>query len=144
MRTWLFNRISTHTPLKTIIDTARSSNITLADQVSQGEVLSDRLFPKPYIFYNIGNRTNQNMAEDTLVYNQFFQIYIHDQPGDYTLIDALVKELINLLNEAVGEEGTYQIVRVRFLEVSGDLDDDTLGTILRYVRFVAVIKENTA
>ena len=142
MRTWLYDKISTHTPLKTIIDAANSSNITLSDHVSQGEVLSDRLFPKPYIYYNIGNRTNQNMGEDVLVYNQFFQVFIHDVPGDYTLIDDLVKELIKLLHQSTGEEGKYQIIRVQFLEASADLDDDTLGTIMRYVRFVAVVKEN--
>jgi hypothetical protein len=111
--------------------------------VTQGETLQDRLTTHPYIFYTIGNRTNDRLSELSVVYTQFFQIYVHDKPGDYTWIDEACRLIIRDLHGAGGQQDAYDIMDVQFLELSRDLDDTTLGTILRYIRFSATVKEYT-
>jgi hypothetical protein len=145
MRVWLYNQLKNDVdgPLSLggIIQPKLKVGEVLEDRVSQSETMSDRLSLKPYLFYTIGNATDDQLSENTLTYNQFFQIYVHDTPGDYQLIDRLVVRTKALLQGAHGLHGAYDIMNVRHLETSRDLDDVTLGTIMRYIRFVAKVKE---
>lgn len=145
MRVWLYNLlkgdVTGTTSLQGIMESKLAVGETLEDRVSQGETMSDRLTKKPYIFYTIGNATNDQLGEGTITYNQFFQIYIHDEPGDYQLIDKLLKRTVHILDNAHGVHEEYDIMHVQHLESSRDLDDVTLGTVMRYIRFVAKVKE---
>lgn len=100
----------------------------------------------PYIVYKLGNSTDMGVAEDTPVDNQFFQVWVHDfhdaETADYLRID----EVCRLVREAFflrgsGADGVWV---AEYLETSQDLNDDTLNTVFRYLRFRMVKKEITS
>lgn len=106
--------------------------------------LRDADLTTPYIVYHIGNATDEQMADDEQLVEinrsprrQFFQIYIQDQPADYSLVDQGVG-LVKAAIRGVGSP-TDNIITTRYLETSQDLNDDVLGTIFRYVRFQFVM-----
>jgi hypothetical protein len=129
MRTWL-HQILLNTPALTDI---------IGDRVAQSEARTSSVGTKPYLFHTLGVKSNQRFSESQLIHRQFFQIYVHDEPGDYSRIDQICDILVTTLDQAVDE--AYGIIRVEHLETSTDLDDMTLGTILRYIRFAALIKK---
>lgn len=146
MRLWLYAQLKSDPGtggLEEILGPSLKPGETLEDRVSQGETLSDRLTTVPYIFYTIGNATDERLSETSIVYTQFFQIYVHDVPSDYQRIDQIIKRIIKKLHGAKGNTPGYDILNVKYLETSRDLDDVTLGTIMRYIRFQATVKEYT-
>lgn len=108
------------------------------DRTHQGGSLDSSLTPKPYFVVIMGNDTAVALGEDELsdIHRQYFMVYLHDEPGDYSRIDDIVEELKAALHNA--SDAATGVIRVEFLEVSRDLDDETLNTILRYVRFQAI------
>ena len=96
----------------------------------------------PYIVYKLGNETSEDISEDTEVSRQFVQVWVHDyhdeQTGDYMRIDVIIAA-IKLAFKNVGSAADG-IWTSRFLEVSQDLNDDTLNTLFKYIR-IQLIKE---
>lgn len=99
----------------------------------QGSLLSAQTV-KPYGVYTMGNNTDEGMADEDNFQpsRQFFQVFIHDEVGDYSRIDAIVAELKRAFLSALR---TGDVCGVQYLETSRDLDDPTLESIMRYVRF---------
>ena len=94
----------------------------------------------PVAVYRIGNESPEfGMGEQTEVHRKYFQVYIHDTPADYTRIDDLVDKVkaAFVMPTSVGK-----ITQVIYLETSRDLDDAFFGSIMRYVRFQAVLTSN--
>lgn len=108
-------------------------------RVYQGEAILNAKIAPPFAVYRMGNDTNEALWDDQpdnpKAGRQFFQVYIHDKPADYDNIDTLVTKVINALVNTPPPPG---IIAVRYLETSRDLDDATLSTIYRYVRFQLV------
>lgn len=129
MRTWLYQLLSTNAGLTAIFGT----------QFFQGENMTSRLYAKPFLVYTIGNATDEEFSEDKRPYRQFFQIYIHDEPSDYVRIDDAARQVRAVLKNASSRQ--YGVINVRHLETSRDLDDQTMGTIVRYIRFQAIMEE---
>lgn len=108
--------------------------IAYTDRVFQRGSIITAQTVKPYIVYNLGNNTDEGMAdEDSFRPNrQFLQVYIHDEVGDFSRIDDIVQAL---------KEGflttprTGDVCGVQYLETSTDLEDPTVESIFRYVRF---------
>lgn len=136
MRRWLYKQLHTYPPLVEYFEPLLGDDEAVSNRVYQGESLQDSLTPKPYLFYTLGNSTDEGLSETKRPYRQFFTIFIHDEPADYQRIDDLVK----LVKEALqnGNDAEEGIITINHLETSRDLDDSTLGTILRYVRFQAI------
>ena len=88
--------------------------------------------------YTLGNKTDELLSEEDTVARQFFTLFIHDEPFDFTRIDTIVSRVKALLSQQQVKDS--KIIIVRHLETSRDLDDSTLGTILRYVRFQAIME----
>jgi hypothetical protein len=66
-------------------------------------------------------------------------IWVHDEPGDYALIDAILLRLRTLIPLLVGESnGTGNLVDVTWAGDSEDLADDGHGTITRNASFILV------
>lgn len=129
MRRWLLERLVTDPSIAAMV----------SDRIFQGESATTNLIEKPFIFYTIGNATDEQLSEEgDRPYRQFFQIYIHDAPADYTKIDSVVKLVKDRLQNARSTE--YNVMTVNHLETSRDLDDDTMGTIFRYCRFQAIMR----
>jgi hypothetical protein len=116
-------------------------------------LVGDRIFAKktmtssreehPYIVYKLGHNTSENLAEDQLVTRQFLQIFVHDfadyETGTYDRVDEVLSILKDLFfQQSSSADG---VIAIQYLETSQDLDDQTLSTMLKYARFVLIIKE---
>lgn len=132
MRTWLHQTLINIPELVPIIQ----------GRVTQGEARSSSVGKKPYLFHTVGVRSNINFSEGEKIDRQFFQVYVHDEIGDFTQIDDICKIIVNALDQAVDE--AHGIIRVEHLLTSTDLDDMTLGTNMRYIRFAALIKDGVS
>lgn len=127
MRQWLYDTLSQDPSLIAIF----------GDRFFQGEGMSTSKVETPYLVYTIGNSTSEDIAEeDAFPERQFFQIYIHDRNGDYGIIDNAVSAVkAVLINKGSAPDN---VIMIRYLETSRDLDDQTMGTITRYIRFQAI------
>lgn len=124
-RAWLRNTLGSSAPLLAFMP---------IDRMLQGESMLTANIEKPFLVFRFGNKTNEDLAEDMPdVARQFLSIYIHDVPADYSRIDEMEMAVLHALNLAKSaEEG---IISTRYLETSRDLDDKSLETIYRYLRF---------
>lgn len=96
----------------------------------------------PYLVYKLGYNASEDLSEERNPERQFIQIFVHDfqdaETADYEKIDEVIEELKKaFVNASSPEDG---IMSVRYLETSQDLNDDTLNTVMKYVRF-QLIKE---
>lgn len=122
LREWLFSTLSASTPLTDVIE----------DRIYQGASLQDIPDVKPYLLYRFGTRSRGLSGADGIsAWVQPLQIFVHDNPGDYVLIDGLLDQLTTLL------QGAHEapIVRCEWLEDSEDLRDDEMFTIMRFSRY---------
>ena len=125
-RIWLHSTLSGYAPLMAIIQS-----------VLQGQSLLTADIPKPYLVHRFGNETDENLAEvDVYPRKMYFQVYVHDIPGDYIRIDSLV-ELVKAAfrSQTIASAAVAGVHHIRYLETSRDLSDPELGTIFRYIRF---------
>lgn len=99
----------------------------------QGSLLTAQI-EKPYLVYTVGNNTDEGMSDPDSFQpaRQFFQVYVHDEVGDYSRIDNIV---MNLKLAFLTATLTDDVCGVQYLEASRDLDDPTTESIMRYVRF---------
>jgi hypothetical protein len=86
--------------------------------------------------YRLGNESPDNLGFDVNPHRKYFQVYVHDVPADYTRIDNLV-ERVRLAFKL--ESSVDEVIEVRYLETSRDLDDAFFGSIMRYIRFQAIL-----
>lgn len=128
-RTWLYNKLTD--PSATVL----RSQVGLRIFAKKG--MQSSIETTPYIVFKLGNDTNESLAESLDVHRQYFQIFVHDysdgEVGDYLRIDAIIKELKKLLHNA--SSAPDGVISVQYLETSQDLDDHTLGTVMKYMRF---------
>lgn len=90
---------------------------------------------KPYAYYRMGITTGL-LHESAPAMRTPFQIFVHDSPGDYELID----ELLGLAKDALTEHPlTFfdpRVISCSFAQVSGDVPEDHLtGTIAKFTGF---------
>lgn len=99
----------------------------------QGSLLSAQI-AKPFVVYTMGNNTDEGMSDpDTFMPSrQFFQVYVHDELGDYARLDDLIQVVKEVF---LGPPYAIGVCGVQYLETSRDLTDDALKTSMRYVRF---------
>lgn len=97
----------------------------------------------PYIVYKLGNETTEDLSEVSTHSRQYFQVWVHDyhdgEVADYDRIDAVIKALraaFHLQNSA-----EHKVYSVQYLETSQDLNDETLNTVFKYLRFSLVKEE---
>ncbi|WNO27796.1 tail terminator [Microbacterium phage Huwbert] len=91
----------------------------------------------PFIVYKLGNETLEVANEEWEASRQFFQIWVHDyhdsDTGDYETIDKIIERLRKIFYlKNSKEEGVWI---TNWVETSQDLNDDTLNTLFKYVRF---------
>lgn len=96
----------------------------------------------PYIVYKLGYNASEEIAETEDISRQFLQIFVHDYSdgdvADYIRID----EVINKIKAAfyLWSDPPY-IISAKYLETSQDLNDETLNTVMKYVRIQLITKE---
>ena len=138
MRAWLFDRLTTDEALQTKLGADLAE---LQQRVRPREASETINIPKPYLIYGMGNNTNEDLAEDRdhEAHRQFFQIWIHDEGGDYSVIDEIVEIVKDRLQNA--SDAASKVTMVRWLETSGEFANETYNTLFRYVRFQAIISK---
>lgn len=123
-RVWLKNRLGSIPELLEHMS---------ADDMYGGESMLNANVSKPFLVFNFGNRTSEDLSEELPgVSRQFLTVYLHDVPADYSRIDEMEMAVIYGLNQANSRPDA--VITTRYLETSRDLDDQALGTIYRYVR----------
>lgn len=123
-RTFVYSMLTTHAPLTALV----------GNRVYQQNSLLSAQTTKPYLVYTFGNNTDEGMGDPDSFRpgRQFGQVYIHDEPGDYSRIDDIV---VALKNAFLATPPSGNVCGIQYLETSRDLDDSTLESIMRYVRF---------
>lgn len=133
IRTWVHQTLSTDADLVAEV----------VDRVfQQGSLLTAQQL-KPYLVHHFGNQTDEGMSDEILdegsyqPNRQFLQIFIHVDQGDYGPID----DLIPLVKKALSriDNKPSELIAVRYLETSQDLQDDLLQTHFRYMRFQLIL-----
>lgn len=92
---------------------------------------------RPFLTFHWGN-TNPGYEDIPfpLVNERDFQVWIHDEPGDYTRIDDAIARVRTVLTGIVGADtGAGWVQEVHWLGDSDDLSDDEQGTITRFGEF---------
>lgn len=97
----------------------------------------------PFVVYKLGNDTAEELSEDTDITRQFFQVWVHDyfdsETADYDRIDDVITAIKTAFKNAGGVNGVWT---TRFLETSQDLNDETLNTVFRYLRFQLIREDD--
>lgn len=101
---------------------------------------STSVITKPFIIHGLGNRSPIISSEDEgFGDRQYLQVWLHDEGADYTKID----EGLDLVKAALinGSDKPSNLTTVNYLETSQEFNNETYGTIFRYLRFQAIISK---
>jgi len=132
-REWLYARLTD--------PTATDLRALVGDRVFAKKSMTSSSEDHPFLVYKLGNDTSEGLSEGNSPHRQFFTIYVHDESnengGDYTKVDAIVKLLKELLKNA--NAPAADLMYIVYLETSQDLDDASLNTVFKYIRFQAII-----
>lgn len=130
-RTWLYSQLVNGVP-------------SVNGRVFAKKSMTSSIEEHPYLVYKLGNSTDEGLSETVQADRQFIQIYVHDyfdeKTADYILIDSVLAEIRAALHLASSAEDG--VIAVQYLETSQDLNDETLNTVMRYIRFQLIVKEN--
>ena len=140
VRTWLYGKLASS---------------PVADMI--GGVNNPRVFAKktmtssneehPFVVYKLGYSANEDISEEMprgeTINRQFAQVWVHDysdtETGDYMRIDNVVKAIIQALHgQSSAADG---VIFCRYVETSQDLNDETLNTVFKYIRFQIATRE---
>ena len=134
-RHFVYGRLTGFTPLTDLIGGAESP------RVFAKKSMTSSVEECPYIVYKLGNETSEDFSEEREIDRQFFQVWIHDfsdgENADYDMIDEVIKQ-VRAAFRFVTAEGIWT---ARYLETSQDLNDETLNTVFRYLRFQLIKEE---
>ncbi len=132
MRTWLHQSLAGHPQIHELV----------GSRIYQGESMTSTPKTKPFMVHRLGNASpipwTGDVTEEQLPQQRYFSIYVHDTKGDYTRIDGML-DLLRLWLPTVAPVPTENILEVRYLEMSRDLDDAAFDTIQRYIRFLTIL-----
>lgn len=135
MRIWLHQRLVADPALRDILFAGDDPLPDDAeDSVYGSHSLEGVPERKPFVVHDMGNDTSERLSDDSTAHRQFVTIYVHDVGYDYTRIDQVIAELKSLLNNPPSAPG-FGVMTCHYLETSRDLEDDQMGTIVKYARF---------
>lgn len=106
------------------------------DRIFQANSLYGPTTKKPFLVLRMGLSSVEQYVTGTQ--STYFQLWAHDDPGDYHQIDQILSEARAALLRASPETGFFEF---RYFETSQDFMDDLLGTILRFSRFQAITRD---
>lgn len=138
MRAMLYDLLTTDPVLQAAMGVTYEE---LQERVTPRRAQENNDIPKPFAVYGLGNSTNEGLTDSTAknpdgAERQFFQVWIHDEGGDYTQIDNLV-EIVKKRLTGQGNPA-YRVITIQYLETSQEFSNETYGTLFRYIRFQAI------
>ncbi len=128
---------------------------TLTQDVALGEVVpAEQIFasqsmmtaqvPRPFIVLKFGSDSDEQLFDDPDVplrpNRQFFETWIHDNRPSYVQIDKIVGLVKQALRTQQVSPDAY-IMAVKLLDVSADMEDTSMDTVLRYIRFHLILSQ---
>lgn len=143
IRTWVYGQLTSTPSLAALIG---DTNPRVFAKKSMTSSVEDT----PFIVYKLGNSMNLDLAEEInpdggfeMVSNHYLQVWVHDysdaETASYTRIDEVAREVKKALHN--GTSPADGLINCKFLEISQDFNDETLNTVMRYLRFYLTIKE---
>lgn len=141
MRAWLYERLATTTSLVPNFGADEAEVRTrILPRRASGTVNIDT----PYLIFGLGNATNEDLAEasDHEAERQFFSVWVHDTGPTFGLIDETIPKIKARLIGA--SDKTSKVTTIKYLETSGEFNNETYGTVFRYIRFQAIISRTGA
>lgn len=88
---------------------------------------------KPFLMYrSIAHRPGSRGDDNDVTRDETFLVFVHDVPGDYLQIDAILEQLKTLFQNV--KDITAGVAGCTWLEDSEDFRDEDMGTILKYAR----------
>lgn len=137
-RRWVYERLTTYDDLVAEIGGLEDP------RVFGKKSMTSSVENTPYIVFKMGNSTAEGLTDDYRQdpERQYFQVWIHDysdnETGDYLRIDRLARLVKDALHMPESIANLWTCI---YLETSQDLNDDTLNTVFRYLRFQLIQKE---
>jgi hypothetical protein len=140
MRAWLYDLLVDYPNLQGLLGGVEEIQSRIIPRESQSNIN----LPRPFIVYGLGNSTAEGLVDPTdpdMIdpEGQFSQIWVHDESGDYTLIDDILHEVKGALRGA--SSPVHHVLSTRYLETSQEFASEQYGTIFRYARFQHTIAE---
>jgi hypothetical protein len=115
------------------------------------EIVEDRIWQRgstpegvppsetPYNVYNFNE--SFGVAPSALrAQRQMLQVWVHDEPGDYHVIDQILAR-VKVALEAVAAGNPHGFLEIRHIQNGPDLWDDLVKHIVRYSRLQATLTE---
>lgn len=129
IRSWVYGKMTGHALLTAIV----GNRIYLTSELQETPT-------KPYVMYKFFNQIPEVSGDDNVkVFNQSFQIFVHDVVGDFLQIDSIIRILKDLFQNASDKPAGVQIVK--WTDSSEDFKDPDMGTNTRFIRFRILFKE---
>lgn len=136
VRTWVYGRLTSFPGLIALIGENNPRVFAKKSMTSSVE-------QHPYLVYKMATNTAEDLAEDIEVSRQFITIFVHDhsdgETGDYMRIDSVIEQIKKAL--VLQSSAADGVIAVKYLETSQDLNDETLNTVMKYIRLQAITKE---
>jgi hypothetical protein len=137
MRTWLYDLLISDEALQAELGGVEDIKQRVVPRYSETTIN----LPKPFLIYGLGNSTDEGLVDDTDLEEpeaerQFFQVWVHDEGGTFSLVDDLVEKVKDRLRGASSAQ--HKVTVVRYLETSSEFSNITYNTIFRYIRFQAI------
>lgn len=127
MREIVNQALINHAPLLDLVGQIQGEDGNLHPNIHQASSL-DFTPPRPFVTY----RMHTDFFVQRVGGREYVQVWAHDDPGDYSRIDAILDQCrIAIVN--LPSEGTF--LDARWIETGVDLRDDAMNTITRYIRF---------
>lgn len=128
LRDYLFHLVTTDAVINAL-------GITAANAFTSNDAETPQM--RPFLVFRFANTTPGIPGEQT-VNDRSFQVWVHDDPNDYTRIDDVITRVRSVLTSVfaqyTGTEGQY-IHGVEWMGDSEDLADDEQRTITRYCEY---------
>lgn len=123
---------------------AAVGDLVPAERIFANQSLMTAQTPRPCIVIKIGTDSDEQLFDDWDIqarpHRQFLEVWVHDARSSYVLIDQVCLAVkAALRTEQVSADAA--IMSVRYLETSQDMNDTTLDTVLRYMRFQLVMSQ---
>lgn len=125
-REWVYQRAQDDVTLAGLV----GDRIYAATSLREDD--ATRSLTKPFIVYRVwGSRPELRGDDSDKKRREVFQLFVHDEPGDYGKIDDILTRLYELFADVRDQEAG---IISEWLEMSEDFRDDDMHTIMRYCR----------
>lgn len=116
-----------------------------AEQILAGQSMMTAQVVRPFIVLKFGNDSDEQQFDDPDIplrpHRQFFEVWCHDARPSYVQIDSLIIPAVKAALRTEQTSNDAHIMAVRYLETSDDMEDQTMDTVLRYLRFQLIMSE---